>query len=118
MASKRYDEMTREELDAWYERHQRWRGLRAFLILLIVFTIAWTAWFALRAWHEHSEAHFRAEERRQNDELRSIEMQNNAAGAQAIPPCTPARNTDCVAQPDTAPPHTVDTSVPAVPVTQ
>ena len=113
MASKRYDEMTREELDAWYERYQRWRGLRAFLVLLVVFTIAWAAWFALRVWHQHSEARFRAEEIRQNEELRGIEVQTNATS-----PCTADNIDSCAAQPQAIAPHTIDTSVPAIPVTQ
>ncbi len=117
MAGKRYDEMTREELDAWYERHQRWRGVRAFLVLLLVFTIAWAAWFALRVWHEHSEAYMRAERQRQYQELRRIEMQENAADPSLASPCTPSATSNC-AQPETVAPHTIDTSVPAVPVSQ
>lgn len=118
MAAKRYEEMTREELDAWYERDQHWRGVRALLILLIVFTIALAAWFALRAWHAHSEAHFRAEEQRQIEELRGIEVRENAADTGEAPTCTPAGDANCAAQPDVAAPHAVDASTPAVPVSQ
>ncbi len=113
MASKRYDEMTREELDAWYERHQRSRGVRAVFILLIVFTIAWAAWFSLRVWREHSEAHFRAEEQRQIEELRGIEVQENATS-----PCTLRDSADCNPQTDTVPAHTVNASTPAVQVSR
>ena len=113
--AKRYDEMTSEELDAWYERHQRLRGVRAVLILLIVFAIAGAAWFALRVWRQHSEALFRAEQQRQLDELRGIEVQQNAAGAEMGSPCVSLNGTNCAGQSETAAPHTVDASTSVAP---
>ncbi len=114
MATKPYDQMTREELDAWYERHQRWRGVRVFLVLLIVSAIAWAAWSTLRAWNAHTQAHIRAEQQRQAEELRNIEIQEDATGASERP-CGPAESVDCNAQPQLNAPHTIVTAAP-VPV--
>ena len=111
MATKRYDQMTREELDAWYERHQRWRGVRVFFILLIVCAIGWSAWSTLRVWNAHTQAHIRAEQQRQAEELKRIEIEEDATGG-ADRSCSPSPGVACAPQVELSAPRTVDTAAP------
>ncbi len=84
MSQKRLDEMTTEELDAWYKRWQHRQAFKTLLVVLLICGMCWGAWQGLKMWTVHEDVVMRARQRRELDAARKAGPNGKKATGSSI----------------------------------